>query len=131
MAQSLIIRRELFLKLGGFNPALRYLEDYEFGIRLLASKHEVHFIGEPLFIYRRGGRDQLSAHWFKMLRSEVAILRAHRGLIRQEFGRLGLARMYARSFKKHGLRKGTLLGRSLWGLGCALDAVVGEHCAAE
>ena len=47
MAQALMIRRDVFLELGGFDGRLRYLEDLEFGIRLLASGHEAHFLAEP------------------------------------------------------------------------------------
>lgn len=127
MAQALMIRRKLFYELGGFNPALRYLEDYEFGIRLVASNHEVHFLGEPLFLYRCGGKDQLSRRWSKMFAAEVRVLRMHRGLVRREFGPLGPIRMYARCFKKCGLRKGRLIGRSSWVLGCFLEGVFGRQ----
>jgi len=126
MAQGLMIRRDVYLELGGFESPRSYLEDYEFGIRLLASGHETHFLGEPLFVYHRGGREQLSLQWSKMFRAEMEILDKHAGLAHREFGPLGAIRLKARCCRKHGLRKGRLVGRSVWAWGCALEAVFGR-----
>jgi GT2 family glycosyltransferase len=127
MAQALLIRRDVFLELGGFDPQLRYLEDYEFGIRLLASGHNTHFLAEPLFNYYRGGRQQLSLQWGKMFNAELNVLRMHEDLVRKEFGRSGPTRLRARCYKKHGLTKGKLVGRSIWAWGCALETVFGRY----
>ena len=127
MAQALMIRRDVFLELGGFDSRLRHLEDLEFGIRLLASGHETHFLAEPLFIYHRGGgRQQLSFEWRKMFRAEMRILDIHAALARQEFGPLGAIRLKARCCKKHGLWKGQLEGRSVWAWGCVLETLLGR-----
>ena len=127
MAQALMIRRDVFLELGGFDSRLRHLEDLEFGIRLLASGHETHFLAEPLFIYHRGGgRQQLSFEWRKMFRAEMRILDIHAALARQEFGPLGAIRLKARCCKKHGLWKGRLEGRSVWAWGCVQETLLGR-----
>jgi GT2 family glycosyltransferase len=127
MAQALMIRRDVFQELGGFDARLRYLEDLEFGIRLLASGHETHFLAEPLFLYYRGGgRQQLSFEWRKMFKAEMKILNMHADLARKEFGPLGAIRLRARCCKKHGLWKGRLEGRSVWAWGCALEMVLGR-----
>jgi GT2 family glycosyltransferase len=127
MPQALMIRRDVFLELGGFDSSIRHLEDMEFGIRLLASGNETHFLAEPLFIYYRGGRKQLSLQWAKMFKAEMKILQKHNDLVRQEFGPLGPIRLRARSCKKHGLWKGGIVGRSVWAWGCALEAVFGRQ----
>jgi GT2 family glycosyltransferase len=127
MSQALVIRRDVFLALSGFDPKLVHLEDFEFGIRLLASGNETHFLGEPLFIYHRGGREQLTRHWRKMFRAEVKILAMHADLAQREFGPFGLIRLWARCCKKHGIWRGRLAGRSVWAVGCALEAVFGQH----
>jgi GT2 family glycosyltransferase len=131
MAQSLMIRRDVFLELGGFYPGMRHLEDLEFGIRLLASGNETHYLDEPLFLYHHGGsRPQLTSQWNKMFRAELRILKMHADLVRQEFGPLGLARLRARCYKKHGEWKGGIIGRSVWAAGCITEAVLGapvEH----
>jgi GT2 family glycosyltransferase len=127
MAQALMIRRDVFLELGGFDGRLRYLEDLELGIRLLASGHETHFLAEPLFIYHRGGgRQQLSFEWRKMFKAEMRIINMHADLARKEFGPFGAIRLRARCCKKHGLWKGQLEGRSVWAWGCALETVLGR-----
>ena len=124
MSQALMIRRDVFLELGGFDPSFVHLEDREFGIRLLASGHETHFLAEPLFIYHRGGgRSQLTMEWRKMLRAELKIVKIHADLARQEFGPLGALRMKAHSFKEQGLQGGGLEGRAAWAWGQLLEAV--------
>jgi GT2 family glycosyltransferase len=127
MPQGLMIRRDVFLALGGFDPRLVPLEDFEFGIRLLASGTETHFIGEPLFIYHHGGRQQLTSRWRNVFRAEMKTLRMHAGLARQEFGRFGLIRLQARCCKKHGLWRGGIVGRSVWAVGCITEALLGAH----
>ena len=127
MSQALMIRRDLFLELGGFDSRLVHLEDMEFGIRLAVSGREAHFLAEPLFIYHHGGdRPQLTSQWRKMFRAEMRILNMHSALARKEFGPLGAIRLKARCCKKHGLWKGRLEGRSIWAWGCAVEAVLGR-----
>lgn len=129
MSPSLLIRRDVFLELGGFDSSLHHMEDYELGIRLLAAGHETHFLGEPLFVYNRGGRQQASVQWPRMFRSEMNVLNMHAGLARKEFGPLGLIRLKARCCKRYGLRMGKLAGRSVWAWGCALEAIFGRRLA--
>lgn len=127
MAPGFMIRRDVFLELGGFDASLRYLEDFEFGIRLLASGHLTHFLPEPLFIYYRGGgRQQLSFEWDKMFHAELGILKMHSDLARKEFGSRGPVRLRARCYKRRGLWRGGLAGRSVWAWGCALEAMFGR-----
>jgi GT2 family glycosyltransferase len=127
MAQALMIRRDDFLKLGGFDEELRRLEDYEFGIRMIASGLETHFLAEPLFIYHYGGREQLSLNWGIMFRSELQILRRYREVCRETFGRMGYLRMVARCCRVKGEKRGSLLGRSVWLTGRLSDAIIGPE----
>jgi hypothetical protein len=48
MAQALMIRRDLYLELGGFDQYTAPLEDRAFGVRLIAAGHEIHFFAESL-----------------------------------------------------------------------------------
>jgi GT2 family glycosyltransferase len=127
MVQGLMIRRDVFLQLGGFDQRFRHYEDFEFGIRLLAAGHETHFLGEPLVRYRRGGRDQLSLQWRAMFRSELRIIDLHAHLARREFGALGAIRLKARCCRTQGVRRGRLLGRLVWALGSGAEAVFGRQ----
>lgn len=129
MSPSLLIRRDVYLGIGGFNSDLRYMEDYEFGIRLLAGGHETHFLAEPFFIYNRGGHQQASVQWPRMYRSEMRVLEKYANLARQEFGPLGLIRLKARCAKRYGLRMGGIKGRTLWMWGCARERVFGSRLA--
>lgn len=129
MSPSLLIRRDVFLKIGGFDTHLRHMEDYEFGIRLLASGCKTHFLAEPLFVYNRGGHQQASVQWTRMYRGEMAVLNLHADLGRKEFGPTGLIRLKARCRKKYGLKIGRWAGRSLWAWGCAQQAIFGRQLA--
>ena len=129
MSPALLIRRDVYLELDGFDTSLSHMEDYEFGIRLLAAGHEMHFLGEPMFVYSRGGHHQASIQWERMFKGEMAVLNKHADLARREFGPLGLTRLKARSCKRYGVHKGRLAGRSVWAWGCALEAVFGRQLA--
>ncbi len=127
MSQCLLIRRSTFLALGGFNQMLLHMEDYEFGIRLLHSGTETHALGEPLFLYHFGGeRQQLTANWRRMVASELRVIGTHAAIGRQEFGLFGPLRLMAACCKKHGLRRGGLLGRATWLLGVLSEAIFGR-----
>ena len=55
----LMMRRALFDLVGGFNPTLRRLQDWDFYLRL-ASVTEIGFIREPLTLYTDHAGDQVS-----------------------------------------------------------------------
>jgi GT2 family glycosyltransferase len=125
MSQGLLIRRDVYQRLGGFDQHRTAMEDYEFGIRLIAAGYRLDFVGEPLFIYRRGGRDQITKQWGRMFRAELGVVRQHGRLFRREFGALGPFRKMTSIWKRHGLRKGGLVGRSIWAAGCLCEAFTG------
>jgi|SRR5579883_2132597 len=122
--QSAVMRRETYLSLGGIcQPPM---EDKDFGIRALEAGYRMQVLPEPLVIYRRGGREQLSLEWAKMFRAEVDIVRRFAHLYRREFGTFGPVKMYARQFKRYGLRRGRYVGRALWAAGCGVHAILGD-----
>jgi glycosyltransferase involved in cell wall biosynthesis len=56
LAVTCVIRRKVFLELGGFDPALGDLhEDYDFWLRLVERGYRGKLLREPLFKYRRHG----------------------------------------------------------------------------
>lgn len=58
---SVMVRRDIFLKLGGFNESLRYCEDRELWFRLLRAGH---FIQVPLpLCYRRMHPNQMTKNF--------------------------------------------------------------------
>ena len=56
---SVIIQRDIFTEIGGFDESFNYVEDYELWLRL-TSKYEIGYINEKLVIKYGGHQDQLS-----------------------------------------------------------------------
>jgi glycosyltransferase involved in cell wall biosynthesis len=76
---NVIVRRDVFDRLGGFAPEFRCLEDTDFFLRADAAGPCVVFDGEDLLGRRRGDADSLTDNWFyvvdgltKMQRNEAA-----------------------------------------------------------
>lgn len=57
---SIIIQRDIFTEIGGFDESFKYVEDYELWLRL-TSKYEVGYINEKLVIKYGGHNNQLSS----------------------------------------------------------------------
>ncbi len=70
---AVMLRRELFATLGGFDESLAVCEDYELWLRL-GNRVPVGLIADPLVIKRGGHSDQLSRHFWGMDRFRVAAL---------------------------------------------------------
>ena len=71
---SVMLRKELFNKVGNFDESLPACEDYDLWLRI-AVKYAFHFIEEPLIIKRGGHADQLSRKYWGMDRFRVAALK--------------------------------------------------------
>lgn len=71
---AVMMRRELFDHVGGFDEELLACEDYDLWLRISASE-PVHLIAEALVIKRGGHADQLSHRFWGMDRFRVAALR--------------------------------------------------------
>lgn len=56
---TVMMEKELFLKVGGFDESMRCCEDYDLWLRV-SSKHDFLLIDEPLIIKEGGREDQLS-----------------------------------------------------------------------
>lgn len=126
MSPSLLMRRDVYLGIGGFDSSLSHMEDYEFGIRLLAGGNETHFMAEPFFVYHRGGHQQASVQWPRMYKGEMTVLNMHADLASRAFGPRGLTRLKARCAKRYGLRMGGIKGRVLWAKGCLQEKIFGS-----
>ncbi|WP_028972550.1 glycosyltransferase family 2 protein [Spirochaeta cellobiosiphila] len=81
---TVLLSRELYLALGGFDESIEIAEDYEFWLRITA-KYEVGYIDEPLVIKKAGDWEQLSTKYGQI---EIFRIKALQGLIdRQYFNR--------------------------------------------
>lgn len=69
---SVMIRRELFEKLGGFYTGLNGTEDWDLWIRVAAS-HPIGFVPEPLVKYRFH-EGSISRNWARMSRERTEVI---------------------------------------------------------
>lgn len=70
---AVMLQRELFERLGGFDETFPVCEDYDFWLRI-AVKHPVPLIDEPLVVKRGGHADQLSRSVWGLDRYRVLAL---------------------------------------------------------
>ena len=70
---AVLLRRSLFVALGGFDESLPVCEDYDLWLRL-GSREPVGLVAEPLVMKRGGHADQLSRRYWGMDRFRVAAL---------------------------------------------------------
>jgi glycosyltransferase involved in cell wall biosynthesis len=70
---AVMLRRELFEQVGGFDESLPACEDYDLWLRI-AVQEPVHLIESPLVIRRGGHADQLSRRYWGMDRFRVTAL---------------------------------------------------------
>lgn len=70
---AVMMRRELFERMGGFDESLPACEDYDLWLRIAVTE-PVHLIETPLVIKRGGHADQLSHRFWGMDRFRVAAL---------------------------------------------------------
>ena len=72
-ASSIMIKKEVFSKVGFFDEALQVCEDYDLWLRI-SEKYQVGFIPEKLIIKRGGHEDQLSKQYWGMDRFRINVL---------------------------------------------------------
>jgi glycosyltransferase involved in cell wall biosynthesis len=70
---AVMLRRELFIRVGGFDESLPACEDYDLWLRI-AAHTPIHLIEPPLVLKRGGHADQLSHRFWGMDRFRVAAL---------------------------------------------------------
>ena len=94
---SVLMRRELFEAVGGFDEQLPICEDYDLWLRV-ASRFEVGFLAEPLIVKRGGHADQLSHREFGIDRYRVtALLKIYeQAALREEWRDLTAAMIVAK-----------------------------------
>lgn len=72
-ASSVMIKREVFNKVGLFDESLQVCEDYDLWLRI-SKEFPVYFIPEKLIIKRGGHKDQLSKKYWGMDRFRIKVL---------------------------------------------------------
>ncbi len=72
-ASSILMEREVFYDLGGFDESLPVCEDYDLWLRM-ALKYPIAFLDEKLIVKRGGHPDQLSRKYWGMDRFRIHAL---------------------------------------------------------
>jgi glycosyltransferase involved in cell wall biosynthesis len=72
-ASSILVEREVFHDLGGFDESLPVCEDYDLWLRM-ALKYPIGFLDEKLIVKRGGHPDQLSKKYWGMDRFRIRAL---------------------------------------------------------
>lgn len=72
-ASSILMEREVFHDLGGFDESLPVCEDYDLWLRM-ALKYPIGFLDEKLIVKRGGHPDQLSKKYWGMDRFRIRAL---------------------------------------------------------
>ncbi|MFC1637746.1 glycosyltransferase family 2 protein, partial [Candidatus Margulisiibacteriota bacterium] len=83
-ASSIIMEKEIFQDLGGFDESLPVCEDYDLWLRM-ALRYPVAYLNEKLVVKRGGHADQLSQKYWGMDRFRIrALEKLLRGDLSQE-----------------------------------------------
>lgn len=75
---TVVVRRQLVLDVGGFDPEARYAEDWEFWLRLAGAGCRFLLCPEPLLLIRTHGSNLSNDSW-KMMEAEIGIWDRHIG----------------------------------------------------
>ena len=102
---SILMEREIFEGLGGFNESLPVCEDYDLWLRM-SLKYPIAFLDEPLITKRGGHADQLSRQYWGMDRFRVKTL--------EKLLRLNLTDEQRRQIKSELSKKIEVLARGCW-----------------
>lgn len=73
---SVLLRRELWARVGGFNPEYRYVEDREMWMRCARAGAKFHYTGKNTCRYRKHGA-ALSTHAAEMAEAGAAVFEQH------------------------------------------------------
>ncbi|MEC1072094.1 glycosyltransferase [Priestia megaterium] len=73
---TVVIKKELFERVGYFDPNFRYTHDYEMWFRLLINGYEIHYIDEVLIKFRTHEESGTKKYQPEM-QKEMAIIEQH------------------------------------------------------
>ena len=112
-----LIRKSALDQIGGFDPALRFFEDWDIAIRLLRAGFRIRHLSEPLVNYTLGGAGQATSKWFRHNVGRLRVVYRHADAYRQVFGSNGFRRMMGTALRRAGLERGGVLGRLTYAAG--------------
>ena len=110
---SVMIKKDVFEAIGGFDPTFRQTEDYELSMRLITQGHLIHFIPEALTHVRLGTNDKISSNWKGFYTGHVGVVKRYKKFYVNEIGTLGYYYCIVNYIEKTGYKQGKLLGKFL------------------
>jgi len=110
---SIMVKRESFERVGGFDPKFRCTQDWDFCIRCVLAGFAIAPIAEPMVVVRRQGHGNHSSNWRCFLAGHLRVVLKHRRAYRQCFGLRPWVHQLAYELYRGGARQGGLLGSLL------------------
>jgi len=110
MVQSLMMKKQDFIELGGFDRSFSQTEDYEFSMRMVTSGIKLDFIPDPLVILNRGRTDHLSQSWTGYLRGHIRIVWRYSNFYRQVDGYFSPLKYTGKYLASGGRKRGGIAG---------------------
>ena len=95
LTSTMLVRRSAFLELGGFDPSINHLEDYDFSLRLASTSRRVAVVPEPLTVQWDHDDDRLTLEGAKMLRGFRVVEERWGPIVRSRLGNAGYKRWVA------------------------------------
>jgi GT2 family glycosyltransferase len=120
LIQTFLVRADVMRAIGGFDSRFRQFEDQECCVRLTAGGYTVRHIRKPLVKLYRGGADHLTNQWWPHTRGQLAVAQKHWALYNRVLGGREARRTVSRYVRRAGLRKGRILGRVVYAIGCVM-----------
>jgi glycosyltransferase involved in cell wall biosynthesis len=102
MPQTLMIRAEVFQALGGFDPAFRCNEEWDFQVRLVSAGYRLDAMRTALVRVRRQRQTSLTGNWFNILKGDVRHFWKHRSLYFRIYGWRSLVLQSASTLRRAG-----------------------------
>lgn len=80
---TVVMKRNLFEKVGWFNPIHRYTHDYEMWFRLLITGHPLHYLDEVLIKYRQHSHSGSSKYQPEIYKEMASVESCYRPLLKE------------------------------------------------
>ena len=96
---TMMVRAEVFRKVGAFDTGFRVSEDHDFTIRCCAAGYRIDGISEPLTRFRREGHTSLTRRQWRMFLTHIRLTWKHRGLYQRAYGYRGMVSFLLATFR--------------------------------